>query len=319
MMNSIHQHTIKNSFTVTGVGVHSGANASLTVKPAMPSTGIVFVRNDIQDRNNVIPAKWNLVTETRLCTVLANKNGATVSTVEHVLSAFAALGLDNAVVEIDGPEIPIMDGSAAKFMTALDKAGLQKQDARRKALKIKKMVSYQEGDKEVFLSPADHAYFGFEIMFSSPLIGRQKFTHKLTEEGYRLDIAAARTFGFLHEVEALRKMGLARGGSLDNAIVIGKDDKGEDTILNQGGLRFKNEFVRHKILDAIGDIFLAGMPLIGHYHGVKAGHAMNNKILHVLFSQPDAFEIVELGREEKTVPRRIGAGIFADHGSHVTA
>ncbi len=322
MLSSIYQHTIKNSFTVTGVGVHSGATANLTVKPAAASTGIVFIRTDITDKNNVVPAKWDLVTETRLCTVLSNSQGATVSTVEHVLSAFAALGLDNAVVEIDGPEIPIMDGSAADFVSALDKAGLQKQDARRKALKIKKMVSYQEGDKEVFLSPAEGCYYGFEIMFGSPLIGRQKFTHRLTNEGYRAEISSARTFGFLHEVEALRKMGLARGGSLDNAIVIGKDEKGEDTVLNPGGLRFKNEFVRHKILDAIGDLYLAGMHLVGHYHGVKAGHAMNNKILHVLFSQPDAFEVVEMGdfeETEKVQPRRVNTGSFAGVPAHVTA
>lgn len=305
-MNSIYQHTVRNSFCVTGIGVHSGASATLTVKQAAVGTGIVFIRTDIKDKNNVVPAKWNAVTETRLCTVLSNKDGVTVATVEHLLSAFAALGLDNAVVEIDGPEIPIMDGSAAAFVTALDKAGLQKQTARRLALKIKKTVSYQDGDKEAFLSPAEGSYFGFEIHFPSPVIGRQKMTHCLIEESYRKDIAAARTFGFLHEVEALRKIGLARGGSLDNAIVIDGDK-----VLNLEGLRFKNEFVRHKILDAIGDIYLAGMPLIGHYHGVKAGHAMNNKILHVLFAQPDAFEIVELAEAEKPARRRVAAGAYA--------
>lgn len=319
MLSSIHQHTVKTSFTVTGVGVHSGAIANLTVKPAAAQTGIAFVRTDITDKDNVIPARWDLVTETRLCTVLANKAGASVSTVEHLLSAMAALGVDNAVVEIDGPEIPIMDGSAADFVDAIDRAGLQKQEARRKALKIKKMVSYQEGDKEVFLSPAEEAYYGFEIEFASPLIGRQKLTHRLTTDAYRRDISAARTFGFLHEVEALRKMGLARGGSLDNAIVIGKDGSGEDTVLNQGGLRFKNEFVRHKILDAIGDIYLAGMPIVGHYHGVRAGHAMNNKILHVLFSQKDAFEVVEMGEAEKTRPALTFAAADYAQASRVTA
>ncbi len=297
MSISVSQHTLRNSFTVTGVGVHSGAPASLTVRPAPAYTGIMFVRTDVQDKNNVIPARWNNVVDTRLCTVLGNKAGVTVSTVEHLLSAFAALGVDNAICEIDGPEIPIMDGSAAQFVTVLDKVGLARQNEHRRVLRIKKTVSYQEGDKEVFLSPAESPYFGFEIAFDNPVIGRQKFTHQLKEDAYRTDIAAARTFGFLHEVEALRKIGLARGGSLDNAIVI----DGE-TVLNPGGLRFRNEFVRHKILDAIGDIYLIGLQLIGHYHGVKAGHAMNNKILHVLFSQPDAFEVVELGA---AAPKRV--------------
>ncbi|MDI1228191.1 MAG: UDP-3-O-acyl-N-acetylglucosamine deacetylase [bacterium] len=290
MLTSVYQHTILNAFTVTGVGVHSGATANMTVKPADASAGITFIRTDVTDKNNVIPARWNAVVDTKLCTVLANKSGVTISTIEHLMSAFAALGIDNATVEIDGPEIPIMDGSAVQFVQAIDKAGLLRQKSRRHVLRVLKTVSYQEGEKEVFLSPADGQFFGFEISFHNALIGRQKFTHALKEEAYRGDIAAARTFGFLHEVEALRKMGLARGGSLDNAIVIDGDK-----VLNEGGLRFKNEFVRHKILDAIGDIYLMGVQLIGHYHGVKAGHAMNNKILHVLFSQPDAFEIIELG------------------------
>lgn len=297
MLTSVSQHTLRNSFTVTGVGVHSGAPATLTVRPAPAYTGVMFVRSDIHDKNNVIPARWNNVVDTRLCTVLGNKAGVTISTVEHLLSAFAALGVDNAIVEVDGPEIPIMDGSAIKFVQALDKAGLMRQNEHRRVLRIKKTVSYQEGDKEVVLSPADSQYFGFEISFDNPLIGRQKFTHQLKEDAYRTEISSARTFGFLHEVEALRKMGLARGGSLDNAIVVDGDK-----VLNPDGLRFKNEFVRHKILDAIGDIYLMGLQMIGHYNGVKAGHAMNNKILHVLFSQPDAFEIVELG---STAPRRV--------------
>jgi UDP-3-O-[3-hydroxymyristoyl] N-acetylglucosamine deacetylase len=302
MLKSVYQHTVRAPLTLTGVGVHSGMPATLTIRPAMASTGIVFIRTDIKDKPNTIPALWDHVTETRLCTVLTNKHGVSVSTVEHLLSAFVALGLDNAFVDIDGPEIPIMDGSAAPFVQALDKTGLLRQDAARQALRIKKTVSYEEGDKQAFLSPANTAYYGFEIDFNNALIGRQKFTHALSEASYRSDIAAARTFGFLHEVEALRKMGLARGGSLENAIVIDGDK-----VLNPEGLRFRNEFVRHKILDAIGDLYLAGMPIIGHYHGVKAGHAMNNKILRVLFAQPDAFEIVTLAT---TAERRKAAGAY---------
>lgn len=179
-------------------------------------------------------------------------------------------------------------------------------------LVVKKAVSFKDGDKEAFLSPADGQFFGFEIAFDTPVIGRQKFTHTLKESAYRADIADARTFGFLHEVEALRKIGLARGGSLDNAVVIDGD-----TVMNPDGLRFKNEFVRHKILDAIGDIYLAGAQLVGHFHGLKAGHMMNNKILHVLFSDPANYEFVELNTDGMTfrlMPSMAGmpAGIMAD-------
>lgn len=289
MLKSVYQHTVKTAFTVEGIGVHSGAPASLTVKPAPSSSGIVFVRTDVTDRPNVIPARWDHVTDTRLCTVVANRDGVSVSTVEHVLSAFAAMGLDNAIVEIDGPEVPIMDGSAVCFAEALMTAGLARQNAGRRALRVKKQVTLVDGDKEVTLTPADGQFFGFDIAFDNALIGKQSYTHELTEDTYRDAIATARTFGFLHEVEQLRKMGLARGGSLDNAIVVDGDK-----VVNPDGLRFRDEFVRHKILDAIGDLYLAGMQLLGHYHGVKAGHAMNNRILHTLFADASAFEVVDL-------------------------
>jgi UDP-3-O-[3-hydroxymyristoyl] N-acetylglucosamine deacetylase len=278
---------------------------TIAIKPAPVNTGISFVRTDITDRPNVIPARWDAVTETRLCTVLSNRYGVSVSTVEHLLSAFAALGLDNALVEINGPEIPIMDGSAIHFVEKLTVSSLARQGAQRLALRIKKAVSYKEGDKETFLKPADGAFFGMEIDFENPLIGRQKYTHALTESHYRSDIASARTFGFLHEVEQLKKLGLARGGSLDNAIVIDGNK-----ILNPEGLRFRNEFVRHKILDAIGDIYLAGAHLIGHYHGVKAGHAMNNKLLRTLFLTPGACEFILVGDQDTR--RRVANGIYAE-------
>lgn len=296
MPKSVCQHTIKSPFSVKGIGVHSGAAAEITVKPAPASSGVVFIRTDITDRPNVIPARWNFVTDTRLCTMLSNSHSASVSTVEHLLSAFAAVGLDNAVVEIDGPEIPIMDGSAACFVEALDKAGLKRQNARRRAIRIKKTVSFKDGDKEIFLSPTKGSFFSIEIAFDNKVIGCQKLTHELLGAAYRSDIAPARTFGFLHEVEQLRKMGLARGGSLENAIVIDGDK-----ILNPEGLRFDDEFVRHKILDAIGDFYLAGLPIIGRYHGIRVGHAMNNAILRALFTQTDAFDIIELGDEVQKI------------------
>ncbi len=305
MLKSTRQHTLKAPVSISGIGVHSGAKATMTLKPAPASSGINFIRTDVTDRPNIIPAQWDAVTDTRLCTVLANQNGVSVSTVEHLLSAFAALGIDNAIIEINGPEVPIMDGSAIQFLEKINIVGLARQAAPRRALRIKKTVSCKDGDKETFLSPADEAYFGMEIDFATPLIGCQKYTHALTESHYRSDIAPARTFGFLQEVEHLKKIGLARGGSLENAIVIDGDK-----VLNPEGLRFRNEFVRHKILDAIGDIYLAGARLIGHYHGVRAGHAMNNKILHTLFAQPDAFEFVALG--EKTHSPQVSTRPYAE-------
>lgn len=292
MLKSNYQHTVKSPFKIKGVGVHSGAAVTLTVKPALPSTGIRFIRTDVQDRPNVVPAHWKFVSETRLCTMLSNNHGVSVSTVEHLLSAFYGLGLDNAVVEIDGAEVPIMDGSSLCFMEALDKAGIIAQNTNRRMIRIKKTISCKENDKEIHLSPANGQYFGFEIDFKNPLIGFQKHIHNMTETAYRRDIAPARTFGFLHEVEQLKKAGLARGGSLDNVIVIDGDK-----ILNPEGLRSKNEFVHHKILDATGDFFLTGMRLMGRYYGIKTGHDMNNKILHTLFSRPDAFEIINLGQK----------------------
>lgn len=299
MLPSAYQHTVKKAVSVTGIGVHSGAPATLTIKPAPAHAGITFIRSDVKDRPNMVPARWNAVSDTRLCTVLSNASNVTVSTVEHLLSACAALGLDNAAIEIDGPEVPIMDGSALPFIAALDAAGLIMQNAGRRVIRVLKPVSYKEDDKEAMLAPGSSRVFSFEINFATPLIGRQRYTHEVLEATYRNDIAGARTFGFLHEVEQLRKLGLARGGSLSNAIVIDGDK-----VMNPDGLRFKDEFVRHKILDAMGDIYLAGLQIIGHYHGLRAGHAMNNKLLGALFAQPDCYEIVELAK----APARVGAG-----------
>lgn len=286
-MKNQKQKTLKNPVSCSGVGVHRGLAANLTIKPAVKNTGFVFVRTDVTDRNNVIAGLWDHVTETQLCTVLANKDGVTISTVEHVLSALAALGIDNAILEIDGPEIPIMDGSAADFVTLIDKAGIVEQDASKRYLLIKKPVVFEDGDKTVTLTPSFAPVWNMDIDFESSVIGRQSFTFDNTEAHYRTDIASCRTFGFLHEVEMLQKMGLARGGSLDNAIVIDGDN-----VLNPGGLRFKDEFVRHKILDAVGDIILAGAPILADYHGNKAGHALNNKVLRALFANKDAYEFV---------------------------
>ncbi len=313
------QHTVSAAITVSGVGVHSGAPAKLTIAPAAANHGIVFVRSDITDRDNRIPARWDLVADTRLCTVLKNAAGASVATIEHVMSALAALGIDNAEISIDGPEVPIMDGSAAAFVDAIDSVGRQHQNAARKVLRVIAPVTLADGDKTVTLTPADDTIYSFDIAFDSPVIGRQVFTHSVAESAYRSDISFARTFGFLHEVEALRKAGLGRGGSLDNAVVVNGA-----RVMNPGGLRSPTEFVRHKILDAIGDIALAGMPIIAHYHGVKAGHAMNNRILHTLFANPASYVVVDMTPPAKAAaaPRRAatgGTGRTASHAELVNA
>jgi UDP-3-O-[3-hydroxymyristoyl] N-acetylglucosamine deacetylase len=288
-----YQQTVAHSFSMTGIGVHSGKPATLTLKPAESDTGIVFIRTDIQDKNNVIKARWDQVVDTKLCTVIGNKDGVTVSTIEHLVSALAALKIDNVIIEIDGPETPIMDGSADAFMMRLEEAGTCLQATPRQAIRILKPIEYVDGDKIARFYPASAMQFSFEIDFASKAVGYQKYSFEMSEDSYKEEIARARTFGFLHEVEMLRTMGLAQGGSLDNAIVIEGD-----RVLNADGLRFKNECVRHKILDAIGDLYLAGMPILGHFHGVKAGHMMNNKILRVLFADPSAYEIVMLPAED---------------------
>jgi len=283
------QKTIARPMDCSGIGVHSGADARMTLKPAPADTGVLFIRTDVTDKDNMIKARWDNVVNTRLCTVLGNADGVTISTVEHLLAAFRGMGIDNAIVEIDGPEIPIMDGSSEPFVFLIECAGTQSLIAPKKAIKITREIVYTEEDKQASLTPLSAARYSFDLDYTGTAVGEQSHEVQLMNGTFKDQISRARTFGFLHEVELLRKNGLALGGSLDNAIVI----DGEK-ILNRGGLRYRDEFVRHKILDAIGDLFLAGMPILGHFHGVRAGHDMNNKLLRTLFSQPDSFDIVTL-------------------------
>lgn len=219
-----------------------------------------------------------------MCTVIANDAGVSVGTIEHLMAALSGMGVDNAEIHLNGPEVAILDGSSAEFVAALADAGLQIQDGLRQVIRVLKPVEIRDGDKIARLDPAETASFSFDIDFASAAIGRQRCAVALTPDVFARDISKARTFGFLHEVEAMRRAGLARGGSLDNAVVVDGD-----SILNEGGLRFKDEFVRHKILDAVGDLFLAGCPIIGRYHGDKAGHALNNRLLHALFADRSAW------------------------------
>ena len=285
--NDHHQKTTIAPAIIAGVGVHTGKRVRLAVRPAPTGTGIVFVRTDITDRDNRIPVSGDVVVDARLNTMIANAAGVRLSTIEHLMAAFAALGVSNAVVEVDGPELPILDGSALPFVQLLDRAGFRGQDAFRRVIEIVEPIRVQEGDKSAALLPCDRYEMRFEIDFPTPVIGNQVVDFVVDERTFRDEIMAARTFGFAHEVEALRQAGLARGGSLENAVVIDGD-----VILNPGGLRMEREFVRHKALDAIGDLYVLGAPLLGRYEGVKAGHALNNQLVRALLANPQAWRVV---------------------------
>lgn len=282
-----HEHTLAGPAICAGVGVHSGERVRLSIRPAPAGTGIVFVRADVTDRDNRVPAAGEAVLDARLNTTIANAEGVTVSTIEHLMAALAALGVSNAVIELDGPELPIMDGSALPFVQLLDRAGFRRQETPQRYIEVLEPIEVVEGDKVARLLPCDRYEMAFEIDFASAAVGRQRVDFVVDEQTFRDEIAAARTFGFAHEVEALRRAGLARGGSLENAVVIDGD-----RILNPEGLRMEREFVRHKALDAIGDLYVLGAPLLARYEGFKGGHALNNKLVRELLARPQAWREV---------------------------
>ena len=295
--NDHHQKTTVAPAIIAGVGVHTGDRVRLAVRPAPVGTGIVFVRTDIRDRDNRIPVSGEAVVDARLNTMIENAAGVRLSTIEHLMAAFAALGVSNAVVEVDGPELPILDGSALQFVQLLDRAGFRRQEAPVRYIEILEPIVVRDGDKSAALLPCDRYEMRFEIDFPTPVIGNQVVDFVVDEQTFRDEIMAARTFGFAHEVEALRKAGLARGGRLENAVVIDGDQ-----ILNPGGLRMEREFVKHKALDAIGDLYVLGAPLLGRYEGVKAGHHINNLLVRELLANPQAW------REVTRVPELAMAG-----------
>ena len=284
----LHQRTLGKTISAAGVGLHSGEKVEITLRPASEDSGIRFRRVDC-DPAQEIKAHANNVTDTRLGTTIS-QNNVSVMTVEHLLAAFAGLGIDNAYIDIHGPEIPIMDGSAASFILLVELAGIIEQSAPKKFLRIKKNVKVEEDDKFAEFKPFNGYRLSFKIEFEHPMI-----QHKLTEFSFDFstltflnEISRARTFGFLKEIETLRANNLALGGSLDNAIVL--DDY---RILNQDGLRFEDELVRHKILDAIGDLYLMGHILVGEFNGYKSGHELNNKLIRKLYADESAWEEVE--------------------------
>lgn len=293
------QQTLATSVEMEGVGLHSGRLVSLRLCPAKAGSGITFVRTDITEADNcdpVIPARWDNVSDTRLCTVIANAHGISVGTVEHLMAALRGCGIDNARIELDGPEVPVMDGSSAPFIAAIDRAGIAVQNAPRTVIEILKEIEVKRGEKYVRLSPHNGFAFSGRIAFAHPDIGDQRYDITLLNGNFRHDIAEARTFGFLHEVRFMREQGLALGGSLENAVVLD-----EQKVLNSEGLRYEDEFIRHKLLDAIGDLYLAGAPVRGLYEGNCPGHALNNALLHALFADKSAYRIVTQGGARKAV------------------
>lgn len=281
------QKTIIQPVAISGIGLHTNENITLTLRPAGIGTGIVFKRIDLPQKHSLVRASFDTVIETRLGTVIANKYGHKISTIEHLMAAIAAHGLDNLIIECNGNEVPVMDGSSDAFMRLIDKAGVKKLGIAKKYIRINKKMTVTEDDKFASLSPFNGFKMKFEIDFASRAIGYQSFESDFSKSFFQSELATARTFGFAEEVDMLKKAGLAKGGSLDNAIVIQ-----DDVVLNQKGLRFDDEFVRHKMLDAVGDLALAHYPILGYYHGYKSGHGLNNKLLHSLFSDTDSYSLV---------------------------
>src|SRR5574341_612369 len=281
-----HQQTVARSVACSGVGLHTGEPATLTLRPAPPDTGIVFIVDD-GDRPVMLNASVHHLVPTELCTALS-MNGTSVKTVEHVLAALVGLEIDNAFVEIDAPEVPVLDGSAGPFVRLIKSAGIVRQERRQPFLKILRPITVADGLRRVVIEPASSTRLTYTIQFDHPLIRRQAYTFEWGVSSFEQEIADARTFGFLREVEALWAGGLGRGGRLENTIVLS-----EQGILNDSGLRFEDEFVRHKILDLIGDLALLGVPFIGHLIADRSGHALHTKLIEQILDQPDAWMLVD--------------------------
>jgi UDP-3-O-[3-hydroxymyristoyl] N-acetylglucosamine deacetylase len=297
-MTTASQQTLKTKIGCRGIGLHSGRKVALTFLPALPDTGIVFRRTDAGAE---IRASWTNAIESPRCTVLSNGEGITIGTIEHLMAALAGAEIDNAIIELDGPEVPIMDGSAAPFLFLIECAGMVEQDAPRRAIKVLKPVSVV-GDRATAALLPDHGFsMSFEIDFDNPLIRRQDVCLVFDATTFKSELCRARTFGLIDEVDRLRAAGLGRGGSLDNVVMVSGDH-----VLNTGGLRYADEFVRHKLVDAFGDLYLAGGPIIGRFCGVRSGHAQNRRLLAALFADCEAWCYTSLSRA--TVIDPLGSG-----------
>ncbi|HAS64521.1 MAG TPA: UDP-3-O-[3-hydroxymyristoyl] N-acetylglucosamine deacetylase [Vibrio sp.] len=293
----IRQRTLKEIVKTTGVGLHSGRKVTLTLRPAATNTGVIYRRTDVNPPVD-FPADPESVRDTMLCTALVNDQGIRISTVEHLNAALAGMGIDNIIVEVDAPEIPIMDGSASPFVFLLQQAGVEEQNAAKRFIRIKKPVRFEDGDKWAEFKPFNGFRMDFEIEFNHPAIesDEQRLVFDFSSKGFVKEISRARTFGFMRDIEYLQSQNLVLGGSFDNAIVL--DDY---RILNEEGLRFENEFVTHKVLDAIGDLYMCGHPIIGEFRAFKSGHGLNNQLLRSVLADQEAWEWVTF-EEEQTSP-----------------
>ena len=285
-LTNSNQKSIKKSIEFSGVGLHSGMDVELILEQAPEDNGIKFIRTD-KKGNNIIDALWSNVSATNLCTTISNNNNLSVSTIEHLMSALSGLHIDNINIYINGPEVPIMDGSSKPFVELIEQNGIEVQNKKRKILKVKREIYVSNAKSSVKLVPNSQFSIDFEIEFPSPIVSKQSCQLQLMNGNYKTDVSSARTFGFEKDVQKLRAKGYALGGSLENAVVVG-----DNNILNKGGLRFKDEFVRHKILDSIGDLYLSGYPVQGYFSGKKSGHYLNNQLLNKLLSNHSNFEII---------------------------
>lgn len=300
----ILQRTLKKTITISGIGLHSGSRITMKLRPATAHTGIIFHRTDGEQTVSIKACSENVV-DTRMATVLG-RGGKTVSTIEHLMAALSAFGIDNLHIDLDGAEVPVLDGSAAPYAREIQQVGVQLLGESRKFIAIRKPLEIIEGEKRISIIPSRFCRITFDIAFDHPAISVQNYSMKLTTENFCKEIAPARTFGFLHEVEYLKANGLARGGSLENAVVIDKSG-----IMNPEGLRFNNEFVRHKILDAFGDLSLLGSPFLGHVRAFKAGHDLNAKMVRMIEAHPDHWAYVEFSDETLREAQRVTAHQYA--------
>ncbi len=304
------QTTLASEISLTGTGVHSGAPVSITLCPADGDAGIRFLLSNGDADGTEIAADPRSVTGVTLCTVLGDGNGASIATVEHLLAALSGLGVDNALIEIDSSEVPIMDGSASRFVEAIDEAGLTELDAPRRFLKVLKRIAVEDAGAFGELTPNNGFHVDVEIDFDSPLIGSQRIEIDVNPGSFRRELSRARTFGFMKDVERLWAAGLALGASLENTVAIG-----DDRVINREGLRFTDEFVRHKALDAVGDLALAGAPILGSFRSYRGGHRLNALVLKALFADPDAWTMIEAPRYREIrhaeLSHRLAAANFA--------
>lgn len=315
MMAGHRQLTLRDSVSLSGVGVHSGSPVKVVLHPADVDTGITFLRTGLHGRpDRLVEARHDAVSATELCTIIGDPANGSVATIEHLLSALRGLGIDNVLVEIDGPEVPIMDGSAAPFVAAIDSVGVIRQSCDRRYIKVLKPIRIEQGKGFAELRPFARGFrLEVEIDFDTPVIGRQKRTMDLDPSVFRKEVSRARTFGFMRDVERLWKAGFALGASLDNTVALG-----DDGVINAEGLRYADEFVRHKTLDAIGDLALSGPPLLAHYRSYCGGHRMNVAVLQALFADRSAYAIVDAPRREPVAGDVAGLSPVLAYGADLT-